>query len=225
MDIGICLYPIVRDKFNTYYINLREVIIMKDNRETNSSLGENISKWLSFNGRINKQDFWLYHVLPFVLLNLLPIPFSSLFSIWVLLAGIVKRFHDSNVSGKVLMPYGILWLVVVVLSVVFVFFFFLGTMSGGNSQNEFYDQLVIFIIPFMIFLLLPIYAGLKPSSPGENKYGPQPGASTLSKRNKTMIGVGAVLVIIVSLWMRGGISFNNQEPPREPEHIEVIENE
>ena len=41
MDIGICLYPIVRDKFNTYYINLREVIIMKDNRETNSSESPN----------------------------------------------------------------------------------------------------------------------------------------------------------------------------------------
>ncbi|MEH6514969.1 MAG: ankyrin repeat domain-containing protein [Maribacter arcticus] len=193
---------------------------MKDPQQANSNFGEILSKWLSFKGRINQQDFWLFHVLPFVLLYLLPIPFISLFSIWVLLAGTVKRLHDSNSSGKALIPFGILWVVLVVIVIVILFFSFLGGMTGNVSANEFEDQLMILGLPILVLLLLPIYAGLKPSSPDENKYGSPPPPLVIGIWYKIALTIG-IIISIVSLGYRDML-LSEDKTPDDPLMIQVI---
>ena len=168
---------------------------MKDDRKNISNFPEILSQWLSFKGRINQKEFWLYHVLPFVILYVSLIPLSNLFAIWILLAGTVKRLHDSNSSGKALIPFGILSVVLFAISMAVLFFSFLGGMTGNVSANEFEDQLMILGLPILVLLLLPIYAGLKPSSPDENKYGSPPPPLVLGTGYK----IALVSAIIVSL--------------------------
>lgn len=208
---------------------------MKD-QQTNLNFGEKLSKWLSFKDRINQQDFWLFHVLPFVLLYLLPIPFISLFSIWILLAGLVKSFHDSDVSfKKKLLPFSIVGIVgMVVLAVVHVIIFIvtlMGAMTASISPNDFSDgfenvfRIIIFGIPFLALVIIAIYAGLKPSSLNKNKYrSPTPTRSFISKKNKTRIRRGILIFIVVFLSLLVGfvairIAQNRKEP--EPLNAEL----
>ena len=202
---------------------------MKDDRKNISNFPEILSQWLSFKGRINQKEFWLYHVLPFVILYVSLIPLSNLFAIWILLSGTVKRLHDSNSSGKALIPFGILSVVLFAISMAVLFFSFLGGMTGNVSANEFEDQLMILGLPILVLLLLPIYAGLKPSSPDENKYGSPPPPLVLGTGYKIAL-VSAIIVSLASLVFLGigGLSFSDTDnswkadDPDDPELIRVI---
>ena len=213
---------------------------MKDSQKPNSTISDKISKWLSFTGRINQKEFWFYYVLPFVLLNLLPIPFSSLFSIWIVLAGLAKRFHDSDVSfKKKLVPFSIVGIVgMVILAIVLVILFIvtlMGAMTGSISPNDFSDGFenvfrIIFGIPFLALVIIAIYAGLKPSSPGDNKYGAPRPPIVLSKRYK-LVMVVSIMASIVSVTLVGigglaEIGANNSRKPNldDPELIMAIRN-
>ena len=202
---------------------------MKDDRKNISNFPEILSQWLSFKGRVNQKEFWLYHVLPFVILYVSLIPLSNLFAIWILLAGTVKRLHDSNSSGKRLIPFGILSVVLFAISMAVLFISFLGGMTGNVSANEFEDQLIILGLPVLVLLLLPIYAGLKPSSPDENKYGSPPPPLVLGTGYKIAL-VSSIIVSLASVVFLGigGLSFSDTDnswkadDPDDPELIRVV---
>ena len=164
-----------------------------------------VIEWLSVKGRIDRKTFWLYHFTPFVLLINIPTEITITLAIWILLAGFIKRFHDCNLSLKVFIPYSIVWFIFFIIAILVSILFLMATMTGNFTQDEFFEKVGLTLsLPFLIFLILIIYTGLKPSFPEVNKYGPVPipsqndlFANISFKLIKKIIGIGILLIMMV----------------------------
>lgn len=97
-------------------------------------------KWFyfSFNGRINRQPFWLYYVVPAFILNMLlnfMIPavgmIVALVLLWVGLAVGAKRCHDRGKSGW--------WQLLLIVPLVGIVWFIvdLGILEGTEGENQY----------------------------------------------------------------------------------------
>ena len=94
---------------------------------------------------------------------LLAIYLLALFYLTLLFTSTMRRLNDSNI------PHSIsLTLIIAFVAVVVAVFFYI--LSVGLNPNIFFG-----LIALLIFLLLILfYCITRPSTPGENKYGPQP---------------------------------------------------
>lgn len=173
---------------------------------------EGIKKWLTYEGRINRQTFWLCYALPAVIFFALRLylPYVGLISFALLLIGTVKRFHDFNVGKGFLGSVGGVWVAVMIVAVLAAVVPFLGSISGSGNRAMLETAGMIVIIPMLAILLLPLYAGVKVGSPGENKYGPPPVPLTLA-------GVVSVVVLLGLLIAGlGGMQIARDVALREP---------
>jgi uncharacterized membrane protein YhaH (DUF805 family) len=102
--------------------------------------------YFTFDGRIGRQTFWLYHVIPFFLLSGLlqtsaeyytdKLVIYALFAINILLmigmiAGFVKRLHDRGKSAW--------WLILILIPVIGIIYWIidLGILRGEDKANEY----------------------------------------------------------------------------------------
>lgn len=143
------------------------------------------SAMFSFNGRLRRQHFWISWLILLgvgVVLGWIPIlgPLISLVLIWPNLAISVKRLHDMGKTGwLILAPFGIN----IVLSIVA--FGMIGMSAMANAQafeNEdpaaimalMGPALGLFGLMLLVNLAFLLWIGITDSTPGENKYGPNP---------------------------------------------------
>lgn len=139
-----------------------------------------IIKWLSINGRINRKNYFFLHLLPVFSLLVISSMFymPKLFFLWgwIAIAGFIKRLKDINVKNivtKITAGLGV-WVVISVIVVSVGFISFLKGISGAGNSSLMENALLLFAIPLILILILPIIVGFIPGSAHENKYGPVP---------------------------------------------------
>jgi uncharacterized membrane protein YhaH (DUF805 family) len=179
---------------------------------------DGLKKWISYEGRINRKTFWLCYVLPAVIFFALRLylPYVGLISFALLLIGTVKRFHDFNVGKGFLGSVGGVWVAVMIVAVLAAVVLFFGGISGAGNKGMLEKAGMIVVIPMLAILLLPLFAGIKAGSPGENKYGPPPAPLT---RASVMPLVAVLGVLVIGL---GGMQIAREVAQREPALIVAV---
>lgn len=139
--------------------------------------------FLSFEGRIRRSHFWIAWGILFVggmVLGMIPIlgGIIGLLLIWPNLAIYVKRLHDMDKTGwLVLVPIGL----TLVLGVVAVMIAGVGAMSLGEYEDDpaalmavMGPAAAVFLLIFLVQIGFLIWIGATPGTPGDNRYGPDP---------------------------------------------------
>ncbi len=137
---------------------------------------DGLRKWISFAGRINRQTYWVYYVLPALIFLALAtvIPFAGLAALALICIGTVKRFHDFNIGMVGLSGAVGIWVAVIVIAIPVAIVPFLGGISGLGNRGMIETAAMIVAIPMFAIFLLPLIGGIKAGAPGENKHGPPP---------------------------------------------------
>ena len=163
-----------------------------------------IRKWLSNKGRISRKTYWLYYLLPALIFLLIAsiIEYAGLLTLWLIIVGTIKRFHDFNLGKDRIFAIGGFWVTAMVIVVLAAIVPFLGSISGSGNKAMLNTAGMIIAIPMLSILLLPLFAGIKAGTPGENKYGPPPAQLTLASvvpvvtlLGVLVIGLGAVQIV------------------------------
>jgi uncharacterized membrane protein YhaH (DUF805 family) len=180
---------------------------------------DGLRNWISYVGRINRQTYWVYYLLPaFICLALATvIPFAGLAAFALIVIGTVKRFHDLNI-GKVGLSGAVgVWVAVMVIAVLAAIVPFLGGISGSGNQGMIDAAAMTVAIPMFAILLLPLIGGIKAGAPGENKHGPPPAPFNSTGVVPVVALLG--LVIIGS----GAVQIARHVATREPELIVAVD--
>lgn len=96
--------------------------------------------YFSFKGRLSRKEFWLYYVIPFVLVGYLLSQIGNeyfvidallVLSIWPSLAVQVKRWHDINKSGW--------WVLILLVPIIggLIALIANGFFPGTKGENEY----------------------------------------------------------------------------------------
>lgn len=149
---------------------------------------------MSPSGRIRRKDYWLFYILLPIGVSIAirtlegavwylaysmdvfirPIFFMSaiagLVLAWITTAGVVKRLHDFDWSGGVVVGI-VMGLVVACLAVAF--FAFVGAVFGGNSGSV-EAILIMLAVAFLLPFALVVVSGVVPGDSTENRFGPPP---------------------------------------------------
>lgn len=135
------------------------------------------SKYFDFTGRASRAEYWWWYLFNF-LITLIPI--VGIIAIFVnlipSLAVTVRRYHDSNHSGFHLLGQFLLLFLTVVLTIVFAG---VGTLSAvfedfTSAGLSVIGIISIWFISGTICLVWWLVLCLRPSTPGDNRYGPNP---------------------------------------------------
>ena len=136
------------------------------------------SKYATFRGRTSRSEYWYFFLFTIIAggaLGAIDSTLSSAFSIANIvpnLAVAVRRLHDTNRSGKLIVG---LILAEVVLFVVVVVGFAVAITGGGSGNDAFVcGGCVSSIVGLLLFLLLGIYwiyLLAKRGDAGANRYG------------------------------------------------------
>lgn len=148
-----------------------------------------INNYVNFRGRARRSEFWYFvlfsTILAVVATILDSIVFGSprrifygLVGLFLFLPGLavqVRRLHDTNRSGKLL-----LWMLLAyVIWIVLLFVFGLGTfLSGGSASASvlFLALAIVGGIAFLVWCIFFLAWYCTPGTPGDNQYGPDPKA-------------------------------------------------
>ncbi|MFT5453164.1 MAG: ankyrin repeat protein/uncharacterized membrane protein YhaH (DUF805 family) [Enterobacterales bacterium] len=153
-----------------------------------TSLFEKVLNWLSLKGRINRKDYWLCHVIPaLVVLSIgrFLSEFIMYFALFILISGMAKRYHDTNIQigSKFKTGFGCLWVIIVIVVVPIAFIMFLGGISGLGNMDLIEGAGMVLLLPVLPILLAPLIVGLLPGSAEINRHGPP--ASIATKTEST----------------------------------------
>jgi uncharacterized membrane protein YhaH (DUF805 family) len=137
------------------------------------------SLFLSSNGRIGRQTFWIGFAIVFVssiVLNMVPVlgQLAALALLWPQVCIHAKRLHDMGYSGwLMLIPFG-----VSVLAAGFAVATGGAAMFSGTGYEALGAAmgavLLAFAVAFLVGLGFLLWVGLTPSQPGDNRFGPPP---------------------------------------------------
>ena len=148
-----------------------------------------INNYVNFRGRARRAEFWyfvLFSTILAVVASILDsIVFSSsqhifygLLGLFLFLPGLavqVRRLHDTNRSGKLL-----LWMLLAyVIWIALLFVFGLGAfLSGGSASASvlFLALAIVGSIAFLVWCIFFLVWYCTPGTPGDNQYGPDPKA-------------------------------------------------
>ena len=153
------------------------------------SIATCFSKYATFSGRASRSEFWWFYLFTIILSVIFTIIEESaepvLILYWIVQLGLTlptlavsaRRLHDTNRSGWwILLPF-------VGFGVLIMFLY--PDYSGADSFIQMVGMMLVFeMVSEMVFIfsgiwifawwiVLLIFMALK-SSPGENRYGPQP---------------------------------------------------
>jgi len=146
-----------------------------------------------FKGRSSRKEFWMFVLaaiiggLALAILSVIPVLgklFSIILNLYELAIFIVslsagtRRLHDVNKSGKLLIPYIIGFIPLVILTFIMLYF------RRDPVLLYFYSGWLIFLYVLVgLFGLFAAVIGIilivfwcRQGDPGENKYGPKPAA-------------------------------------------------
>ncbi len=144
--------------------------------------------YVNFSGRARRSEYWYFTLFNFIISLLLmgidkalglKIGISNLYSLAVLLPGLavsVRRLHDIGKSGKLLLLFYILIIVLAIIMAVSGLSFFTSIMSGTPDVSAGTPGLGFFI-PLLLIVAMAIGMLVLYCTPGEtgsNKYGPDP---------------------------------------------------
>jgi uncharacterized membrane protein YhaH (DUF805 family) len=153
----------------------------------------------SLKGRIGQQDYWIGILIILggnVLVGITG-PFAPLFwlgLVWVGIAVFGKRLHD---AGKTAWYHAFVWALSFVLGMIGAVIIGLSAISAG-IVSEFGDftleQIIAFLsvggfgllligASYLVWIIYAIWLGFMPPDPGENQYGPPPGADAVTAQN------------------------------------------
>ena len=174
-------------------------------------LFDTIVKWLSFNGRINRTDLLLLHILPAFLLiggtsfvffegdndNFLENVVILLFY-WIVATGIIKRFKDIKIKNLFLTGISglVLGAIISVIVVAVGFVYFLQGISGLGNTGLVEKGMSFIIIPFLLVAIVTLILLMLPGSPHENKFGPVP-ATRSSMKGALKVITKIVLPLVI----------------------------
>ncbi len=152
------------------------------------------------NGRIGQQDYWIGILILIggnIVANFIPILgfLISLGLIWVGIAVYGKRLHD---SGKTAWIHLLPWALSAVLFLVGVVIMVASAISAGiisESSTDFStDQIIALVsaggvgllllgLSSLVWVIYTIWVGVMAGDPGENRFGPAPGADAATAAN------------------------------------------
>ena len=130
-----------------------------------------LREWVSLSGRVGRAGYWLQFMLPALGLALVGafFPVMGIATMWLVVAGNLKRVRDLRVSkGRAAALVG-LWVgAMVIASVVaagLLFFGLLAVMSNGGPDGEalMMYSVLVFLAPIVVALLT---IGFVPGGPG-----------------------------------------------------------
>ncbi|WP_394694389.1 DUF805 domain-containing protein [Hyphobacterium sp.] len=143
------------------------------------------------NGRISQQEYWI-GILILIAANIVGgmIPFLGFFiGLFLIYVGVCvygKRLHD---AGKTAWIHGGVWAVQIVLGIVGFALAggaIMAALANGNGSDEATFAAImgasgsLFLVGglgFLIWIIYTIWVGISAGDPGENRYGPAPGAA------------------------------------------------
>ena len=162
---------------------------------------EKTSRWISTKGRINRKEFWLLYMLPAAIVFVLgaDLEFSGLIALWIFGAGLLKRMNDINVSRALIGGLVGSWWVVLIIAGVVAFVLFLGGISGAGNMDMLGTAALVIAVPMAAILLLPLFAGIKPGLPEENKHGPVPEPLSQARLVSSMVSTGLLAVALLAV--------------------------
>jgi uncharacterized membrane protein YhaH (DUF805 family) len=160
---------------------------------------EVLKKFNVFSGRASRKEFWMFVLAAFLggvaLAILSAIPFlgrlfsiiASLYQLGIIVLSLsvgIRRLHDVNKSGKLMIPYIIGFVPLIILT------FITGTvlsrstyalglygyMTGFSMIYIFGILSVLFGIIAAVFGIILLVFWIREGDPGANKYGPKPSA-------------------------------------------------
>lgn len=148
-----------------------------------------IDRALDFNGRGTRAEFWWFALFCLVLLppawaalmlpGLAPIlgfltPVVNLVILITMTTAAIRRLHDTDRSGWIVLLPVLAFIPVPVLTGMNFFTLFSGTMIMGLSSG----MLMLLFIASLIFMAIAMFYTVillvKPGTPGDNDYGPDP---------------------------------------------------
>lgn len=144
------------------------------------------SLFFSAEGRIGRQEFWIAFAILFVagiIINMVPGvgQLISLAMTWCWVCLFSKRLHDFGKTGWLnLVPVGA-WIGAVVIVLVIGGAGLIAAATAGDNQSAgaifaaLGGAMLVFAIAGLINLTFILWVGLTAPTPGDNRYGPQPG--------------------------------------------------
>ena len=155
-----------------------------------------LKRFNDFKGRTSRKEFWKFIIAAFIggiafaILSVIPFLgkfLSSLYQLAIALLSLsvgIRRLHDVNKSGKLMIPYLIGIVPLIILSFVMDNFArrvtvnpydYLAGYTTGLSMIYVYGTLsTIFGIVALVGVIILALFWFREGDPGENKYGPKP---------------------------------------------------